>query len=384
MPDDKIKVLAFINSLEYTGAPKITIEATEALRDKLSLRFVAPQDGPLLDRCRSLGEVDFLEYVPEKFWIKAARHLRRQSSWDVINQSLKRWRPDVVYIGSVGAIPLVNALQLPPAPVVLHVHELKSHLDLVAGQPCFQTLPARYIAVSQVVKQALINNYGISTSKISSMYEFVPDAVFEAHSRERVVQGTSEITIKPFVVGGAGTVNLRKGVTLWLLMAEELKRRMGQGRVRFVWVGVGKNHDAILFRQLAEHLGLEDDIEFVPVTPNPLSYFQQFDVFASTSLEDPCPLVVLENMMMQTPVACFADSGGAPEEVGETGLVISKFNPKGMAEAIADLLETPERRAAMGYAARKRVQSHFLASKQVPVLLNEFNAVLGRDRHEET
>ena len=73
-----------------------------------------------------------------------------------------------------------------------------------------------------------------------------------------------------------------------------------------------------------------------------LEYFARFDIFAMTSWEDPCPRVVLENMGLGKPVVCFAGGGGAPEVVGDTGVIVPEFDSRAMAQAIADLAADPQ------------------------------------------
>jgi len=183
----------------------------------------------------------------------------------------------------------------------------------------------------------------------------------------------------PFVVGGAGVINWFKGAQLWLLTAAETKKRLGAGRVRFVWVGVPDNEEGWQFREMARKLGLTGDLEAVPFTPDPWALYAGFDAFAATSWQDSFPLVVLENMLLETPVVCFAGSGGAREEVGETGIVIEDFSPPDMADALAGLAGDPARREALGRAARRRVLDCFTADRQVPKILEEIRRVAGRD-----
>ena len=104
-------------------------------------------------------------------------------------------------------------------------------------------------------------------------------------------------------------------------------------------------------------MGLDDMVEFIPPTPKPMEHFAGFDIFAMTSWEDPCPLVVLENMGLAKPVVCFAGGGGAPEVVGDTGVIVPEFDPLAMARAIADLAADPPELARLGALARQRVLS---------------------------
>jgi glycosyltransferase involved in cell wall biosynthesis len=99
-------------------------------------------------------------------------------------------------------------------------------------------------------------------------------------------------------------------------------------------------------------------------------------VFATTAWEDPCPIVVFENMLLGKPVACFANSGGAAEQVGDTGIVVEGFSPQKMAMGIADLLNDPDRRGRMGAAARRRVQENFTVNVQAPKILQQIREVV--------
>jgi glycosyltransferase involved in cell wall biosynthesis len=281
----------------------------------------------------------------------------------------------VIYINSVLALHCARYIRLPPAPALLHVHEMGSALDAYT-QPVahlFRDWPRRYIAVSEAVSQSLVERCGIVREKISVIHAFVTEKELLPHPASPTSTAST-----PLIVGGAGRISWCKGPTLWLLMAAELTKMLGEDRVRFVWVGVASGEDDRRFREMAHKLHLGHLIEFVPVTPRPLEHFARFDVFAMTSWEDSCPLVVLENMLLQKPVVCFAGGGGALEEVGDAGIVIEEFNPSAMAQAIADLAASPEERAALGRAARQRALEQFTVSVQAPKILSEIERLTPR------
>ena len=161
----------------------------------------------------------------------------------------------------------------------------------------------------------------------------------------------------------------RKGIELWLHTAVELRDLLPDRKFQFMWVGVDDSTQSFTFQEMARKLGLSSVVHFVPTTKDPSEYFRRFDVFCMTSWEDPCPLVVLENMMLKKPVLCFAEGGGAPEEVGDTGVVVPHFSPRLMAEAIRDLAHAPDRVSALGRSAQERVRSQFSAAVLAPQLL---------------
>ncbi len=377
-----IRVLLLLHEMSPTGAPKVALSAFERFGDAVDLRTLAYLGGPLAPRFRALGLVQTLVSrsfpgmsAPLPALARFAWHrtlsVAKARAWA---GPLRRWKPDVVYVNSVAGLLVARRLALPPAPVLLHVHELDSVLAEFArhSPPLLQTLPARYVAVSQAVADALTERFKVDKDKVAVIPAFVEGDLAAPARAPRPPDA-------PFVVGGAGVINWFKGAQLWLLTAAETKKRLGAGRVWFVWVGVPDNEEGWQFREMARKLGLTGDLEAVPFTPDPWALYAGFDAFAATSWQDSFPLVVLENMLLETPVVCFAGSGGAREEVGETGIVIEDFSPPDMADALAGLAGDPARREALGRAARRRVLDCFTADRQVPKILEEIRRVAGRD-----
>ena len=105
-----------------------------------------------------------------------------------------------------------------------------------------------------------------------------------------------------------------------------------------------------------------------------VSLYGHADVFVCPSVYEPFGIINLEAMACETPVVASA-VGGIPEIVvpGETGVLVAIETEGGgsveprdpeafsraLAYAVNGLMENPERRAAMGAAARARVEAHF-------------------------
>jgi glycosyltransferase involved in cell wall biosynthesis len=145
-------------------------------------------------------------------------------------------------------------------------------------------------------------------------------------------------------------------------------------------VGAVENQHLRLLRLEARKLGVEDVVRFLPTVADPHPHYAAFDVFAMTSWEDPCPLVVLESMALGKVVVCFSGGGGAPEVVGDAGIMIPEFNPEWMAKAIAGLAGDPARRFRLGDAARNRVARQFVSSVQSPKIFVEIQRAAGLER----
>jgi glycosyltransferase involved in cell wall biosynthesis len=145
---------------------------------------------------------------------------------------------------------------------------------------------------------------------------------------------------EPMVLG-VGYADLRKGFDLFLQVWRLVNR---ERRVHFFWAGLlAPELEAWLGDEVAEaraagtfHMpGFVGDMG--PV-------FGASSMMLLTSREDPFPTVVLEALSLGKPVIAFANSGGMPELLSETGtgIVISLADTVGMAGAVKAFLEQPE------------------------------------------
>ncbi len=368
----KTKVLLLLHDLSRTGAPRSVINVLDAMRDEVEVRTIAPVGGPLEDDCRAIGPLSIIsQWLPGNVWQRAYGRFERRGWF----REFHRWAPDLIYINSVAALPIARWVPLPEVPAILHVHELHSHLEPIMRM-CPDLMvqwPTRYLAVSEIVLQALVTECGIERNRIAVVHPFVSARFIDGASSSQSGRSADS----NLVVGGCGTPGWRKGTTLWLQMAAEVRRLVGPS-ARFVWVGVPDGPEGIMFRREVHLMGLDDSVELIPSIPNPWEQFARFGVFAMTSWEDPCPAVVMESMVLGTPVVCFAGGGGAPEVVGDTGVIVPEFDPLVMARAIADLAADPPELARLGALARQRVLTNFTDRVQVPKIRGELRLLVGR------
>ena len=367
----RIRLLLLLHTLSPSGAPKVILDAIEELQNDLDIFCVALGGGAYSERCRRFGKLSIVAKSS-----KGASFVRLSKSKiynAALGHSIRKWKPDIIYINSVAALPIAKYVRFPIAPILLHVHELDSYLSaqMRSNPDLLCHWPDRYIVVSEAAREALARICEITGDRVVVIHSFVKEQEFI--NCPCPVNANEEGTI---VVGGAGAVCWHKGTTLWLQMAAELHRIMGDHPIRFVWVGITDCEAGLQFRAEARKLGIDSIIEFVPLTEEPLKEFARFDIFATTSWEESFSLVVLENMMLRKPVVCFAGSGGPREVVGDAGIVIDSFSPLAMAEAIEQLARSPELRKALGTAARERALKHFTASVQAPKILCEIKKLV--------
>lgn len=126
---------------------------------------------------------------------------------------------------------------------------------------------------------------------------------------------------------------------------------------------VGKGPELEKVKQLAE--SCPHKIIFLKHMPRHevLNQLKKGDIFISPSLKDACNLTLLEAMTVGLPIICLNWSGMAISTDDSCAIRLPVTNPKqmpkDMADAIIQLIESPELRERLGNAARERIRTVF-------------------------
>jgi trehalose synthase len=121
-----------------------------------------------------------------------------------------------------------------------------------------------------------------------------------------------------------------------------------------------------------------DDIEENAAMVNAIQ--RRADVVVQKSLAEGFGLTVAEAMWKARPVVA-SRIGGIQDQIvdGESGLLVDPTDPPSVAVALDSLLEDPDRREAMGAAARERVREQFLGSRHLVQYVALLERLLSRD-----
>lgn len=277
----------------------------------------------------------------------------------ILLKKLKAQKFDLIISNTITNGDLMPILTQLKCPIFTYVHELDMGIQQYTKPEYFQNvklLSNAFIACAASVKENLIANHQIDESLIKTLPSLLPEAAVNY----QVNQGANEILrirynipVNAFLVGGMGTVDLRKGVDIFLQVASTLK---SDSSVFFLWVGGQETETEYKNFQIDKsRLGLEN-VQFQPSVNNPLDFMSIFDVFLVSSREDPYPLVVLEAAMLAKPIICFDKAGGAKDFVeNDCGAVIDYLNVEDTFKKIVELKDNPEMRESMGICGRKKV-----------------------------
>jgi len=125
---------------------------------------------------------------------------------------------------------------------------------------------------------------------------------------------------------------------------------------------VGEGDDRGRLEQLAAELGVSGHVRFLSALTQQelLACYRRCDVFALPSRGEGFGLVFLEAMANGKPV--IGPRFGAPSEFihhGEHGLLVDPEDTAGVAQAVIDLLMSPELAAHMGQAGKQKVTQEY-------------------------
>jgi glycosyltransferase involved in cell wall biosynthesis len=359
-------ILFVSHDANRAGAQILLLRFLRLLKENKDFRFL------ILLKEGGIIENEFLEIAPTYFWNVAKssgkksfidklikKIFKKSNHKNDILEVLKNQKIDLIISNTIVNGDIFSDLKLLNAPIKTYVHELEMGIQQYTKPEFFQnvlTLSNSFIACAASVKENLINNHQVDTTKIAVLPSMLPEAALNYQLDNLLNKKLREkynIPENAFLVGGMGTVDLRKGVDIFLQVASRLKTKSD---IFFLWVGGQENEiDYKNFQIDKNRLELEKVI-FQSSVENPLDYMSIFDVFFVSSREDPYPLVVLEAAILSKPIICFDKAGGAKDFVeNDSGAVIEYLNINDVARKIVELKENKVLVEQMGISGRKKV-----------------------------
>ena len=245
--------------------------------------------------------------------------------------------------------------------LIAHIHELNVGLKRYVNYPD-KIVPHldKIIAVAQIVKTNILNEWKVYGPSVDVVYEF---------SKINIEINKNLDKSNLFTVGASGTAGWRKGHNLFVHVARYLKETHPSLNINFEWIGKIGANELLIVEEDLKKLNL-DNVKFLGLKSNPHPYFQNFDVFLMTSKEDPFPLVCIELGMMGKPIICFNKATGTQEVIENGGgQVVPYLSIEKMAEAVLRYYHDRELLKNDGIKAKK-LFSQFTPEIRCPQIYN--------------
>jgi glycosyltransferase involved in cell wall biosynthesis len=286
--------------------------------------------------------------------------------------------PELAILNTIGCAPALEEFVRRGIPTLHLIHDIAALSPLKLWEQCCDQVDVVIFSAEFVKRKAIERHAGFLNKKCyvlpqgvdsleSSPSDPLPDAdSIQILSRFRP-EGPREECV---VIYGAGTVEFRKGVDLFLQCASLVIPQFPAGKIRFVWNGSGydpgylrdNGYCAVLQNQIAA-ARLGEAFQLLGAMKDLTPAYRNADLFFLSSRFDPLPIVAQRAMLQGLPVICFNEAGGIPEylaKIPDAGFgVVPYLDTSEAAEKIIRLVKEKELRAGVGAAGRDVAQEYF-------------------------
>ncbi|MGH1363345.1 MAG: glycosyltransferase [Calditrichia bacterium] len=275
-----------------------------------------------------------------------------------IRRELKKYQIDIVHTHSWGTLlEGITAAKFAGTPIIVHGEhgtfpKKAPHRQL---QRMFWSMCDRVLAVSWPLRRDLALETGIDERRIEVILNGVEHKKFfpceELREQTRIKYGFSD---NDFVIGNVGRLNKIKNQNMLIRAIAHLKN--AGVNVHGMFVGgltVGKDHGPEL-EALTKLLGIREQIHFTDFQDNVNAFYNMFDVFSLTSLNEGCSNVIQEAMFAGRPIIA-TNVGGNPDLIQHeaNGLLVESNSYVELAESIMKLRESASLGRGLAEQARK-------------------------------
>lgn len=344
-----------------------------------------PEEGPLASHLRSIGieiviaSLARLKRRPGPF--RAFRDVlrilgaRRQLARFVESREI-----DLLHANSVSSHFVAGPVgRSQGRPVVWHARDLR---PIPIARRMLGKTATRIIAISQAVRRSLLDQ-GFPEDKIVVLYNGVDTARFHPGRTGGTERERLNVPAGGFVFGMIAQMVPWKRHDLFLEAASQIAARYPHARFWIAGDDAFADHPDYVasLRGQAESSALADKVLFLGYRENIEEVMAGLDALVLPSDAEPFGRVLIEAMAMGKPVIA-TRAGGPPEvlEEGQHGFLTSPGDRSELYQAMARMVEEPERAHSMGTAARRHVEDCFSIDRHVAATVSLYRELVERGR----
>jgi len=359
-----ITILHLAGSGGWAGGETYLMMLAQGLdRSRFKLVVIVPERGALADNLQAEGietlimDMDRLGSVAPIFRLRSLLHARRPA---ILQTHGARANFYGRVAGRLAGTPVIistihNSLyDYPVGPLRRWIYLA---LDRLSAR-----LAHCILCVAESHRRELITRYRLPPEQVVTIPNGVDIKRYCPAASVRTARQGLGICHESIVIGIIGRLTPQKGHCFLLHALCDLSRDCPG--LRCLVVGDGELHKDLT--DLAVRLGIRDRCLFLGARDDVPTILAALDILVVPSLSEGMPYVVLEGMAMARPVVATAVNG-IPEVIQDhlTGRLVPRKDPKALADAIRALLADPPAAAAMGRAARRRVEESFSAEQWI-------------------
>jgi glycosyltransferase involved in cell wall biosynthesis len=361
-----------ITSLAGGGAEKVASELSLNLSRNIDRQIVILSDKvsyPSKEPPLSLG-IKFRKplalWIPYAFLLGVIKYRKLLKSYkpdlslsfltldNLINIISNYGNPDTKTIISVHiALSMKFKNSLPDRMAKFVIKNLYNHADLI-------------VAVSEGVREELISDFNIKSSKIKVMYNAVDINKIQGLSEESIDDESWFNEDVPLIIN-VGRLAIQKGQWHLIRAFSEVRKHR---KCRLIIRGSGELQEYL--SNLVKELNLTEDVKFLGWKDNPYKYIAKSSFFVSSSLWEALPYALTESMACGRPIISTDCKYGPREILGENeyGILVPPMdgklrnaleplstNEQILSKAIINFLDNTELRNLYAQKSKERVKN---------------------------
>ena len=349
-----ILVLNSIHKEIWGGGEKWMTTTAAGLRDKGHQVTVAGrQDSQFLKKASELGLAIFPVKIGGDFSLPVILKLAKFYKQNKIDLVLLAFNKDAKLAGL--------AAKISNSPKIIPMHGLPILTD-----KWIDKLVAKYLIDGIIVNATAFKRQYVSYGWIDPDLVHVINNGLETDiplrdDKEAVRQKYKLPESRP-VVGIFGRLHGQKQHNYFLDVAKNILEEIPKA----IFLIIGEGEDRSIIEKYIEKLKIENSVYLLGMQKEVFELYSFCNLVLLTSSNEGIPNVIIESMLMATPVIGF-DVGGMSEAIPdrEVGIVVPPNDTALMSREALELLNDEKRRKKMGMAARQFVQEKFPMQKMI-------------------
>lgn len=362
-----MNVLQLSTHLNIGGITSYIVNLTKALKGKGHRVIVCTSGGDLVRELEKNNIAHITLDIKTKSElspkiiavIPKLLHLIRENNIQLIHSHTRVTQVLACILSRVAGVPYVTTCH--------------GFFKLRLGRRFFKCWGDKTIAISDAVRDDLINKFGIDPHNVELVYNGIDISRFDKEfTKEEKDALKKKLGLSgKMVVGAIGRLSPVKGYSYLIDAFADIRKERED--ISLLIVGDGPEAEELVNR--TKELGLEGSVIFTDPTLDTSRILSIIDIFVSSSVQEGLGLSVAEALASRRPVVA-TDVGGVSSLIKNrhTGILVEAKDPRAISDAVLGLLKDPDLMRRLGGAGRILVEKDFgldLMSHKVESIYNK-------------
>lgn len=312
-------VLLINHEISKTGAPLFLYDLYEELTHRNIFKNVC-----------------MVEPFPNKILPKLNNKIYHFNNLNTLHDILLSTNPTLIYSNSLNFY-LYNwdYFKYWHKKTIIHFHETMRFAKFFIDRISTDVKNIKTFVVSDTIKEEFLQNTNFTNIDVFSPFISLnkQSQIKTLYKMNHDEKNLPNLDRSKITIGMCGDISDRKNILLFLKLAIQYSQ------YNFVWVGGYNLMKTKASLDPDNNYVVPDNFYWVPITENPYQYFKIFDYFFLTSKEDPCPIVILENLLLNNKIIVIKNNIKTQhrKDLLENYIEIDEKTDEGVIRAFGDL-----------------------------------------------